>query len=585
MLERLSYRHIIQFYGTTNHEGSLAIVTDLAERGSLKHAILNDTIPAKDWSTNARLAQEIARGLAYIHSEGILHLDLKSDNVLLSRHMEVKAAISSRSSEMPKGTVRWMAPELFERRPLYSFKSDVYSLGMVLWELAAHCTLPFKDHLNNTSVSLIIGRGEREILPDDTPPMYRRWVERCWDLNPQNRPDSRDLALEGIECEVGDEKQGLAVSVEAANLAVTANATKGTGMTAVAQQAIVSDVTSGAGGSGSSEGRVSDRTLPVAKDEEKEFARYLREAMEGNASSQNVVGCMYLRGRGTMASREEAYRWFSEAAKGGNASGQYSLGSMYKTGLGVLQSEYKAVEWFQKSADQGCAEGQRALAKMLSKGRGVVRDKSKAAQLFQEAAKQGDLEAAFQLGQMYERGNGVKQGYTQAFTWYKKAAAKNDSRAQNALGWAFCFGQGAQQNDAKALEWYGKSAAKDHGPALFNLGLMYELGLGVAQSDDEALIRYHKAFDHGILDAKLHIDWLTRPNRSASSLSGATELFKLYFKEASNGYAASQYGLGVIIELGRGISVDRKIASKWHNEAAAQGHYCAGLRKIALAQS
>ncbi|KAF9972630.1 hypothetical protein BGZ73_004221 [Actinomortierella ambigua] len=594
MLKRLSFRHIIQFYGTMDHNGALVIITDLAECGSLKHAILNNVIPAKDWKTNARLAKEIALGLAYIHSEEILHLDLKSDNVLLSRHMEVKlcdfglaqvkATISSKSLEIPRGTVRWMAPELFRRKPLYSYKSDVYSLGMVMWELATHSTLPFKEHNENLTVSHLIANGERESLPDDTPPVYRSWVERFWDLTPENRPDAIEMVKKGLDEEETNGGPKPEVPQESAPVTTAARRIVEMDKTMVQEMDILSR--SEDGSSGGVSGSVnSGRTLPIRKDEEKEFLRYLRQAMKGHVKAQNVVGLKFYYGRGVLQSDDEAFRWMTRAAKSGEAFAQTNLGSMFLNGRGVIQNDYTAVEWFEKSAKQGCAAGQRSLAMMLIAGRGVIRDERRAAKLLQEAAEQDDIEAAYQLGLLYDKGQGVSQCHVQAFEWFSRAAASNHVRAQNAVGWAYCFGQGVEQNDEQAVDWYSKSAAQHYKHALFNLAVMYELGLGVKRNEKEAMAHYRKAAHRKVADAILHIRWLFHPDRRGKLPKSDAEMSDLYFEEAKKGHAAAQFSLGVLLEKGRYLRENRELAFKWYGLAAGQSHACATLRQGALQPS
>ncbi|KAF9970208.1 copper transport protein ctr1, partial [Actinomortierella ambigua] len=185
ILKKLADRHVIQFYGTTYHEDMLVLIMDYAEGGSLKRAI--DGRRVTDWPTKKRIAQEIVRGLTYIHHEGVIHRDLKSLNILFTRYMEVKlcdfglATLKVRSASSTttlKGTIRWMAPELLVLKPKYSTKSDMYALGMVMWEMAANCTTPFQHHPNSEMVISLVKGGEREELPEDTPDDYRQWVER-----------------------------------------------------------------------------------------------------------------------------------------------------------------------------------------------------------------------------------------------------------------------------------------------------------------------------------------------------------------------------------------------------------------------
>ncbi|KAG0265870.1 hypothetical protein DFQ27_000321 [Actinomortierella ambigua] len=204
ILRHLQCRHIIQFMGVRREDDHIYLITDFAEGGSLKSAI--DSGRTADWSLKRRVAQEIANGLAYIHHENILHRDLKSDNVLLTIHMEVKLcdfgfAVIKKSSEghstsAIRGTRLWLAPELLvEERPQYSNKSDMYAFGMVMWEMAAMCTHPFKHKSSIHAALLDVQKGEREKLPDHTSADYRQWVELCWRQDPTERPEAQETSL------------------------------------------------------------------------------------------------------------------------------------------------------------------------------------------------------------------------------------------------------------------------------------------------------------------------------------------------------------------------------------------------------
>ncbi|KAG0218688.1 hypothetical protein BGW41_008407, partial [Actinomortierella wolfii] len=152
LLKNIQSRYVIQFYGVRYLEDEVWLITDYAEHGSLKRLI--DKRLLHDWNDKVRIAQEIAKGLAFIHYNKILHRDLKSANVLLTSLNEVKlcdfglASIhgltESSTTVAPQGTFRWMAPELLGENPQYSTKSDVYALGMVMWEMAAMSTVPFQ---------------------------------------------------------------------------------------------------------------------------------------------------------------------------------------------------------------------------------------------------------------------------------------------------------------------------------------------------------------------------------------------------------------------------------------------------------
>ncbi|KAG0232373.1 hypothetical protein BGW42_008242 [Actinomortierella wolfii] len=203
ILQQLRHRYIIQYFDTIDHEGHTYIVTDLAEKGSLAEAIVRGEVT--DWPTKNRIAHEIARGLEYIHSCGILHRDLKAANVLLTQFMEVrlcdfglakvKTTSSSKSRNSFQGTVRWAAPETLQMRHSYSTKSDVYALGMVMWAMAANRPVPFDDQHHNAVIAEHIKKGHREVIPESTPPKYCLLIKRCWDQAPERRPNARDVVL------------------------------------------------------------------------------------------------------------------------------------------------------------------------------------------------------------------------------------------------------------------------------------------------------------------------------------------------------------------------------------------------------
>ncbi|KAF9972631.1 hypothetical protein BGZ73_004222 [Actinomortierella ambigua] len=625
MIRRLSYRYIIQFYGTCEIDSDLVIVTDLAEGGSLKRAIDSNVIPAKAWSMNARIVQEIAMGLAYIHWEGILHLDLKSDNVLLSKYLEVKlcdfglaqvkttsATRSTNSLDSAKGTFRWMAPEVMAKRPEYSTKSDVYSLGMVMWELASHCTVPFKEHREHAMIALLIQKGEREDLPDDTPEEYRRWVERCWDQIPKNRPEASEVKLtwdekmekpgqsshehplvqaalslpslgapkcvdpkcveptieggnsQGYESSVGYSAQTIHNSVDGADDNIDVN-NESSVFTHVADSQPCQP----------HEHRQPAPELDVC---ERQFVYHLRAAMQGDHNAECRMGEIYLHAKGAIQSDAEAFRWFQKSANGGVALAQFNLGNMYRKGRGVEQNDIEAIQWYYKAAAQGNANGQAGLGWMYQHGQGVEQDDAEAARWYRKASEQGQLDAKFHLGWMYMNGQGVDQSDRRAVECFRKMAALGDARGESALGWVYFFGDGVEESDQEAIAWCRKGAAQGNKLAMYQLALMHELGIGLEQNDCEALVLYHKAADRGRNQELSHIPWLNRPSRRQYVSKSESEILAMYLEGAEEGIAAAQFGLGVLYEKGRGVPVDKTQAYGWYTKAACHGHRRAAER-------
>ncbi|EFJ40275.1 hypothetical protein VOLCADRAFT_69740, partial [Volvox carteri f. nagariensis] len=144
MLARLRHPNLLLFMGyTLTPEPS--IVTEFMARGSLFHILRHAGNRPPDPRMQRAVAMSVARGMAYLHSRAppILHLDLKSPNVLVDDRWRVKIAdfglsrVRQRtyvSSGAAAGSPEWMAPEVL-RCDHYAEAADVYSYGVILWEL------------------------------------------------------------------------------------------------------------------------------------------------------------------------------------------------------------------------------------------------------------------------------------------------------------------------------------------------------------------------------------------------------------------------------------------------------------------
>ncbi|KAL6997177.1 Serine/threonine-protein kinase ht1, variant 2 [Sarracenia purpurea var. burkii] len=127
------------------------IITEYLAGGSLRKYLHQQEPYSLPLNLVLRLALDIAHGMQYLHSQGILHRDLKSENLLLGEDMSVKVAdfgISCLESQCGSakgftGTYRWMAPEMIKEKH-HTKKVDVYSFGIVLWELLTALT-PFDN--------------------------------------------------------------------------------------------------------------------------------------------------------------------------------------------------------------------------------------------------------------------------------------------------------------------------------------------------------------------------------------------------------------------------------------------------------
>ncbi|KAL3140780.1 protein kinase activity protein [Trebouxia sp. C0010 RCD-2024] len=198
-------RNIVQFIGACLQPDCTLMVMEYLEGGDLYHAIANDSIGRFSWykrdpvngtkspGMGRRIALDVARGLHFLHSRKIVHFDLKSANILLARDNTAKIADVGLAKIMQQqflstlycvGTFAWAAPEVLLGKACCTEKVDMYSYGVVLWEL---CT--------GESPS---GRQLRSVrVPEECPQDVADVIANCLDENPSSRPSARDI-IDGL---------------------------------------------------------------------------------------------------------------------------------------------------------------------------------------------------------------------------------------------------------------------------------------------------------------------------------------------------------------------------------------------------
>ncbi|XP_026403268.1 serine/threonine-protein kinase EDR1-like isoform X4 [Papaver somniferum] len=153
LMKRLRHPNVLLFMGAVTSLRRLGIVTEFLPRGSLFKLLQRET-PTLDWKRRVLMALDIARGMNYLHSYDppIVHRDLKSSNLLVDKDWTVKVGdfglsplkhTTFLSTNSGKGTPQWMAPEVIRNEPANG-KADVYSFGVILWELATS-KIPWAD--------------------------------------------------------------------------------------------------------------------------------------------------------------------------------------------------------------------------------------------------------------------------------------------------------------------------------------------------------------------------------------------------------------------------------------------------------
>ena len=224
LMQSIAHPNLLVFHGAgTTAEGAPFLVVELMGLGALSEMIKTRD-PRLTWPARRTFATDIARGMAHLHSLSIVHRDLKSANCLVDESLHAKvgdfgasrliqainnrhfppstggpaaaatAADSALTTEV--GTLSWMAPEVLDGATDYDRSVDVWSFGVVLYELAA-LLQPWAEIEATNSMSykrellLRIKAGQRPSLEgmSEPPPQWIvELMDASWDLDATRRP-------------------------------------------------------------------------------------------------------------------------------------------------------------------------------------------------------------------------------------------------------------------------------------------------------------------------------------------------------------------------------------------------------------
>lgn len=189
--------HITPFLGWYLEDGSLCIVTE----GT--HKPLHDHLPeleSPDYHQEEfqRIIGQISSGMCAFELKQIEHRDLAAQNIFLDKSN--RARIGNFRLSRPIGTryndgslnPKWSAPEFLQDENNSDMKSDVWSFGVIIWEIYTLGSEPYKEVANKDLLQFLL-RGRRLDTPRDMPNRIAKLMQSCWDLNPGKRPSFANI--------------------------------------------------------------------------------------------------------------------------------------------------------------------------------------------------------------------------------------------------------------------------------------------------------------------------------------------------------------------------------------------------------
>ena len=170
------------------------LILEYADGGNLREYLKCNSLTLT-WDDKIKLAHQIAEGIKFLQGEKIHHRDLHSGNiVILQGEAKIIDLGIAKSSETQTnihlgvfGSLPYIDSKILEVHSYkYDDKSDIYSLGVLMWELSSGCP-PFVGQ-DGATLSIHLIRGRRENPIPDTPTKYLKLYQSCWNVNPDLRP-------------------------------------------------------------------------------------------------------------------------------------------------------------------------------------------------------------------------------------------------------------------------------------------------------------------------------------------------------------------------------------------------------------
>uniref|UniRef100_A0A0N5C5X0 Protein kinase domain-containing protein n=1 Tax=Strongyloides papillosus TaxID=174720 RepID=A0A0N5C5X0_STREA len=198
-----NHENIVKFYGACFSSQPIYLVLEFSEYGCLKKYVKKYKI-AND-SDLIKMAIDASLGIGYIHSKCGIHCDIATRNCLVFPDNVVKIsdfgqAVILKSNEKEHRIdksetllpLRWLSAETLQES-IYSYKTDVYSFGIFLWELFNNCNEPFEKMKTNDLIQGILNG----IKPESPPTVMKEVVslieEQCLNLDPEKRPHMKEV--------------------------------------------------------------------------------------------------------------------------------------------------------------------------------------------------------------------------------------------------------------------------------------------------------------------------------------------------------------------------------------------------------
>ncbi|KAM9343989.1 protein-tyrosine kinase 6b [Pholidichthys leucotaenia] len=200
IMKRLRHHHLLSLFAVCTASQPFYIITELMEKGSLLNFLRGPEGSQLDVDLLIDMAAQVADGMSYLEEMKSIHRDLAARNVLVGENYICKVADFGLARVIKeqiyitndkKIPYKWTAPEAISYG-MFSIKSDVWSFGVLLYEIITHGEIPYPAY-NNQETAEQVKLGYRMPAPPKCPPFLYQIMLQCWSTEPADRPSFMTL--------------------------------------------------------------------------------------------------------------------------------------------------------------------------------------------------------------------------------------------------------------------------------------------------------------------------------------------------------------------------------------------------------
>lgn len=473
--EKNYHSRIIHCYGTISQGMNKAFVLDFMSNGSLKDKMITDP------NLKSKIIYQILFALDYLHSFGLIHCDINPSSIVLNRDFDAyltsfshtRDYVSLDKKTISIGTLHFMAPEIITGSSQYSFQSDIYSLGVLIYEFTTGKKPYEKLTLLEAMKRGAVGDIDRLRVTEGP-------ITKLYDYCTSSKEGSRSTSF--ILRRMFESEQLFYANADEDVVIEFIEKVK--------KQQLIDEETC-------------DEEILVNSDKRNDFIFIINEANDGNPNAQYNLGLMYQNGWIVNQNDQIAFEWFLKSANQNYSLSLLEVGLVYhkKADKVKIPFDYqKAFEMYKKAAEQDLSDALNGIGELyleghLPEGEENLNFINEAYKYFLKASDKGNHMSQCNLGKLFLSGKIGDVNIEKSLEYFNLAASQGNPEAEVSLAKIYSEGKFVPKDDALAARFYKKASYHKRPDAMIEYGKMLLEGRGVNVNVNEGHMWIKKAED------------------------------------------------------------------------------------------